>query len=283
MDSLKQRLGKIARRFGELAMTDLEKPGPIEDFKADLIEDGRANATVNRYLAQLRHMTNWAIGRGYMKKSPFYHKLKNPSGVKLLKGENQRKRRLAEGEEELLLHAADKLCQGNKVDHEYVARVMRARIEIALDFGLRRGEMLKIKNRDIDWHAKPDPILIIQWGNAKSRRERKIALVSPRVVTWLRGATARRRPRWSSLWRRARRRDRGLQERLGVGAGTGRHHDPEEEGRGSQLARSTARMREPPRGTRRGRAEGAGAAGALQHHHDPALLQHQHRTPSGRR
>ena len=190
MDSLRQRLDRIADRFGRLAMHDLERPAPVEDFKADLVKSGRARATVNRYLSQLRHMINWAIGRGYMSRSPFYHKLTNPAGVRLLKGENQRNRRLKDGEEAALLEAADRLYQGNRVDHEYVARVMRARIEVALDFGLRRGEMLKIRNRDINWHEKPDPILTIEWGNAKSRKSRKIALVSPRVVNWLQSRRA---------------------------------------------------------------------------------------------
>jgi hypothetical protein len=58
---------------------------------------------------------------------------------------------------------------------------MRGRIEIALDFGLRRGEMLKIRNRDVDWRALPDPVLTIRSENAKSRRERRLAVVSPRA------------------------------------------------------------------------------------------------------
>jgi integrase len=124
--------------------------------------------------------------------SPFYHRLRNPTGIRLLKGENQRSRRLHEGEEQRLLDAADQLFRRNRADHLHVARAMRARLEIALDFGLRRGEMLKIRNRDIDWRATPDPVLTIQWGNAKSRRQRKIALVSPRVSLAERGVDVRK-------------------------------------------------------------------------------------------
>jgi integrase len=185
MDSHKQRIGRVRRQFGTLPLAALERPNAIELFKAELIENELENSTINRYLATLRHMINWAIGREYLTRSPFYHKLRNPTGIRLLRGENQRSRRLQEGEEEKLLDAADQLFRRNRVDHQYVARVMRARLEMALDFGLRRGEMLKIKNRDVDWRATPDPVLTIQWGNAKSRRQRRIALVSPRVVTWL--------------------------------------------------------------------------------------------------
>lgn len=190
MDSHGQRLERIRRQFGTQPLATLERPNVIEAFKGELIDDELENSTVNRYLSLLRHMINWAIGREYLTRSPFYHKLRNPTGIRLLKGENQRSRRLQDGEEEQLLEAADQLFRSNRVDHLYVSRAMRARLEMALDFGLRRGEMLKIKNRDIDWRATPDPVLTIQWGNAKSRRQRRIALVSPRVVEWLKSRRA---------------------------------------------------------------------------------------------
>jgi integrase len=62
---------------------------------------------------------------------------------------------------------------------------MRAGIEIAIDLGLRRGEMLKIRNRDIDWRAMLDHTLAIRPANAMSRRQRRIAVVSPRGCAWL--------------------------------------------------------------------------------------------------
>ena len=182
MDSLGSKLNVLERCFGPLPLTDLEKPGPIEDFKGDLIEADKENSTVNRYLAQLKHMIGWAMGRELMRKSPFYHKTLNPNGIRLLKGENSRSRRIYPDEECLLRRAADAM---NSARHDFVGAVMRARIEMALDLGLRRGEMLKIKNRDIDWKAKPDPILTIQWGNSKTRRRRDIPLTSPRGLTFL--------------------------------------------------------------------------------------------------
>lgn len=185
MDSLKQRLGRIAARFGDRPLTDLEQPNVVGDFKAELMASGIAVGTVNRYLAQLRHMTNWAIGHGYLSRSPFYNRHRNATGVTLLKGENPRTRRLYEGEEEALLAAADQLFEKRRVLEPATAKVMRARIEIAIDVGLRRGEMLKLRNSDIDWRATSDPILTIRPANAKTRRQRRIAIVSPRVRAWL--------------------------------------------------------------------------------------------------
>ena len=41
MDALGSKLNVLERRFGSFPLTDLEKPGPIEDFKTDLIEGGQ--------------------------------------------------------------------------------------------------------------------------------------------------------------------------------------------------------------------------------------------------
>jgi hypothetical protein len=48
-----------------------------------------------------------------MEKSPFHHNLRNPAGIKLLKGEKIRTRRLLDGEEQALLDSADQLYRGN--------------------------------------------------------------------------------------------------------------------------------------------------------------------------
>lgn len=182
MDSLGWKLNVLDRRFGHLPLTALEKPGPIDDFKADLISAKKTHATVNRSLAQLKHMINWAIGRELVSKSPFFHKTRNPTGIRLLKGEEKRRRRLYPQAEKVLLHACDLVNTGA---HDYVGVVMKGRIYAAVDLGLRRGEMLKVTNRDINWKEKPDPTLTIQWGNAKSRKERQIPLTSMRVVRFL--------------------------------------------------------------------------------------------------
>ena len=187
METLGPKLDVLDRRFGALALRELERPGPIDDFKSDLVEAGRTNATVNRYLAQLRHMINWAIGRELLHKTPFYNRTLNPNGVRLLKGENVRSRRVYPPEERLLLDAVSDM---NSPEYWFAGPVMQARMEISIDKGLRRGEMLKIRNRDIDWRAKPEPLLTIRWGNAKNRRSRDIPVVSPRVRTWLKSRRA---------------------------------------------------------------------------------------------
>jgi integrase/recombinase XerD len=69
--------------------------------------------------------------------------------------------------------------------HDHAGVVMKGRLYAAFDLGLRRGEMLKVTNRDANWREKPDPVLTIQWGNAKSRKERQIPITSARMRRFL--------------------------------------------------------------------------------------------------
>ena len=67
VEPLKSRVGMVSQlnvlsaQLGQLPATALERPDAIEDFKARYAN--RAVATTNRYLARLRHVCNWAIGR----------------------------------------------------------------------------------------------------------------------------------------------------------------------------------------------------------------------------
>jgi hypothetical protein len=67
VEPLKSRAGMVSQlnvlsaHLGHLPATALERPDAIEDFKARYAN--RAIATTNRYLARLRHLCNWAIGR----------------------------------------------------------------------------------------------------------------------------------------------------------------------------------------------------------------------------
>jgi integrase len=171
LNGLKPRLSGISKYFGTVPLKKLEKPGPVEDFKAHLLEKGRAAATVNRYLAQLRHMINWAIDHELMERTPF---LGRGRGVRLLREDNQRYRRLASDEETRLFKAA--------TDEP----MMTERIIVALDTGMRRGEMLLLQNKHVLWGE--DLIRVIA-ANTKTHRERRI----PIGTTRLRSVLERRR------------------------------------------------------------------------------------------
>ena len=135
---------KILREhLGDLPLAALERPAPIEDFRRAFSH--RKPATVNRYLARLRHMLGWAQARGLVTRTPFSRYLLTIS----TKRETRRSRRVHPAEEQALLAACDLIDDAR---HWYAGRELKPRTEAALDLGLRRGEMLALRNRDVDWH-----------------------------------------------------------------------------------------------------------------------------------
>ena len=127
-------------------------------------------ASINRSLALLRHMLNWAVAREYIDRSPF--RRGSETLIRLFREDNKRRRRISEDEEQRLLDAAPSL--------------LRAMITAALDTGMRRGEMLALRFRDIDWRAQT---ITLRGETTKSGRTRKIPIPTLRlkaVLEWLR-------------------------------------------------------------------------------------------------
>jgi integrase len=163
--SVISRLGALKAHLGERPVRDLERVEVIEEFKI-AFGKGRTIATVNRTLGVLRHAINWGMGRSpaVFERSPFFR-----FGVKIkTKGETRRDRRILPEEEERLLNAADLM---DSPEHGFVGSAMRDRMMGALDTGCRRGEMLLIRNRHIDWHSHQ---ISIPAENAKDGEARRI-------------------------------------------------------------------------------------------------------------
>jgi hypothetical protein len=99
----RSRLRILTAELGDLPAKALQRPEAIEDFKARC--SGRAIATTNRYLARLRHVCNWAIGRELLSATPFHRR-----GLRIVtKNERCRDRRISELEEQQLLDACKRL------------------------------------------------------------------------------------------------------------------------------------------------------------------------------
>ncbi len=134
----KSQLNVMRVHLGELPLTGLEHPAPIEDFRRAFKD--RKPATVNRYLARLRHMLGWAQARGLMTRTPF----NRFSLIISAKQETKRSRRVYPAEEQALLTACDTIDDAR---HWYAGRALKPRIEAALDLGARRGEMLALRHK----------------------------------------------------------------------------------------------------------------------------------------
>ena len=120
----------------------------------------RAIGTVHKELGLLRRILNIAVSNGWLIKNPF------EMGDALITpaDEKHRERIITKEEEEKLLAA----CTGARAH-------LRAIIICALDSGMRRGEIFKLKWSDIDFENR---LMNVQALNTKTLRQRQIALSS---------------------------------------------------------------------------------------------------------
>jgi len=105
-------------------------PLHIESYKKKRLEEKRKPGTINRELACLKHMYNLAKKWKLIRENPV-------SGVKLLKEEKYKMEILSKVEAELLIGAA--------------AEHLKPILIVALNTGMRRGEVLGLRWSDIDF------------------------------------------------------------------------------------------------------------------------------------
>jgi len=120
------------------------KEKDIEEYKKERLLTGIKHSTLNRELACLKTILNKAKEWGYIEQVP---------KIKIFKVDNQRVRYLTEEEEGKLLKIAPE--------------PLKSIIIIALNTGMRQGEILNLKWRDINFK---DGIIIIQDSKSKEKR-----------------------------------------------------------------------------------------------------------------
>ncbi|MDQ3175622.1 MAG: site-specific integrase, partial [Acidobacteriota bacterium] len=143
-------------------------PSDIARHERELVTDAKAKltvtraiATVNRELSKLRRMLNIAQREGWIKTNPFL------AGESLISNADERKREriLTREEERRLLEA----CTDPRRAH------LRPIIIAAIDTGMRRGELLSLKWRDVDLEHG---VILIQAFNTKTMKERELAMTT---------------------------------------------------------------------------------------------------------
>lgn len=123
----------------------------VERFKRERMQENVSPATVNRALACLKSMFNRAIDWGrYEGENPVRK-------VKLLKESNGRLRYLEKEEIALLIKA----CSGN----------LKAIVIVAINTGMRRGEIFGLKWKDIDYNRR-----LIYLYNTKNGEKREVPM-----------------------------------------------------------------------------------------------------------
>jgi len=162
--TIKGRLKAIKAVLGDQPVTVLEKPAEVLRFKGDIPEGPRGCDRESR-LEHARAAINWGRFQDppYLATTPFHR-----FGVTIrTKEETKRDRRIGLHEEQMLLAAS---AQMSGAEHKYVGPAMHDRIIGALETCCRRGEMLRIQNRHVDWERHQIAIPSRHAKDAENRR-----------------------------------------------------------------------------------------------------------------
>lgn len=175
-DILEFRAARLkAPTRGDIAQHEVElKKDPDAELRVT-----RTIAAVNRELELLRRMLNVAQREGWILRNPMR------AGDPLISKADERKRQriLTREEETRLLEACGERMmtytrQGKKiVAHDKGGRRahLRAIIICALDTGMRRGEIITLRWRDVDFDNR---VINIQAFNTKTMRERQVSMTT---------------------------------------------------------------------------------------------------------
>jgi integrase len=168
MGTVRSQISVLKQHLGDLPLSALEEPDEINRFKteSDYAEEVEL-ASIHRVLERLRAAINWGMAQTppLFARSPFHR-----FGVRLKKkAEVVRDRRVSREEEKRLLDAA--LTQMNTPQHQVVGEMLHDRIIGALELCCRRGEMLLIQNKRINWDSCQ---VGIPGATAKDKENRRI-------------------------------------------------------------------------------------------------------------
>jgi integrase len=161
--ALRRTLKTLVDSFGNktlksISHADIERY-KLKRLKTKTVRDGeRAIASVNREMELMRALMRYAFRQGWISRSPF------ETGSPLISkaDEVQRERTLSHEEEARLLAA----CTGRRAH-------LRPLMITALDTAMRRGEMFKLRWRNVDLSSRE---IIIIATNTKTKRARSVSM-----------------------------------------------------------------------------------------------------------
>jgi integrase len=188
--TVKGQINRLKTFFGKRLIKDLTTES-INDYKlwrlktdSDLLGRPVKITTVNRELSVMRKIMRYAFGKGWILKDIFFN-----AKVIDVSAEMERTRLLTKDEENRLLNS----CQGEReitykrkikgIEKEVTATIsidnphLKAIITLAIDSGMRRGEIFKLRWQDIDFNNN---LIRIVGTHTKTERER-IAPLSQRA------------------------------------------------------------------------------------------------------
>jgi integrase len=166
--TVRSQIAVLKEHLGNLPLVALEEPDEINRFKTDSewAEDVEL-ASIHRVLERLRAAMNWGMAQTppLFTRSPFHR-----FGVRMnKKAETVRDRRVSREEEKRMLDTA--LLRMNTAAHMFTGGLLHDRIIGALELCCRRGEMLLIQNKRVNWDTCQ---IGIPGATAKDKENRRI-------------------------------------------------------------------------------------------------------------
>lgn len=179
--SIRSALKNLGLYFGKLRIGEITTE-TLFDYRQRRRSQGVKIATINRELEVMRRMVRFAFSQGWIVKDIFFG-----ARAIITSAENIRTRILTESEEKRLLAA----CEGERTITYQRARrgktetitakisasnpYLKAIILLALDAGMRRGEILKLTWKDIDLE---NGIITVRATNTKTETERLVPVTA---------------------------------------------------------------------------------------------------------
>lgn len=153
-----------SKRLKNLTPADLETYKQFR-LKQDTVRGGKRSLTsVNRELETARAMLNFAKQQGWLIFTPF----ERSKGL-ISKADEKRRERVISADEEARMLAA---CTGRRAH-------LRPILICALDTALRRGELLKLRWRDVDLEARTITVTAM---NSKTARSRQVGITNRLMI-----------------------------------------------------------------------------------------------------
>lgn len=173
--SAASRMRKVSAALGGRPLIEILDYETVRNFLRS-VERKTSGANANHYHARISNFINWSREKYKLTgRAPFFQKTAHTGGLKK-RPEGHRSRRLSAAEEAALVKAFETLDDGG---------MMLGRFYGALDTGLRRGELLALRDVDIKEDKAHGLYISVRFEIAKTKKERKIPIESPRLRKFL--------------------------------------------------------------------------------------------------
>lgn len=137
----------------------------VEAYRSRRLEEGATAACVNREVGVLKHMLARAAEWGLLRRNSL-------AGLKSLSEPPGRTRFLAEDEIPALLAA----CEQSR------SQYLKPLVLVALNTGLRRGDILSLTRKSVDWQNRIVTVAVTKNGNAEHVRLNDVAFEALRSL-----------------------------------------------------------------------------------------------------